>query len=153
MSFPLEVGVATLATVAGAFPHEAVPDGHVAAPHHFYIGVGLLGAVVWVVGDNYRRREPLLAGGGALLALFGFCLTWQWYPVVGAALTLAGLCVALLGVCWPRGLWADYPLRMRLAALLGVAIALDDAIEHAFPIGSPLDWLWMHYLYPLIAGL
>jgi hypothetical protein len=75
------------------FPHEAVPDGAVFAPHHFWIGVGI--------------------------AVFAFGLTWRYYPVTGAVGTLVGL-----------------------------SIALDDAVSHAFGVPTPLDLLWANYIHP-----
>jgi len=130
---------ARLADLLARFPHESVPDGAVFGPHHLYVGVIVLGFAVWVVSDNYPRREPLLAAAGALLALFAFATVWPYYHGTGAALALAGLLVALIGVLWPGGVWTAYPLRWRLVAFLGVSIAADDIVEHAFGIWTPLD--------------
>jgi len=127
-----------VALVAG-FPHEGVPDGAVFGPHHLYIGVATLLLAVWVVSNNLPHREPLLAAVGALTALFAFATIWPYYHGTGAALALTGLLVALVGVCWPGGVWAVYPLRWRLVALMGVLVAFDDVIEHAFGMWTPLD--------------
>jgi len=121
------------------FPAESVPDGVIGAPHHLYIGVLVLVVAILVVADDYARREPLLALTGALTALFAFATVWPYYHVTGALLTLAGLLVVLVGVCWPGGIWAAYPIRWRLVAFLGVLVALDDVIEHAFGVWTPLD--------------
>lgn len=117
------------------FPAEGVPDGAVFAPHHLITGL----LAVWVVADNYPRREPLLAIVGAVFALVGFLLVWRWYPGTGAAMTLAGIVLVPTGVCWPGGMWAAYPVRWRLVALLGALTALDDAASHAFGVWTPLD--------------
>ncbi len=131
--------LALVADLLANFPYEAIPDGAVFGPHHLYVGVIVLGFAAWVVSDNYPRREPLATAAGALLTLFAFATVWPYYHGTGAALALVGLFVALVGVCWPGGIWAVYPRRWRLVAVLGVAIALDDVIEHAFGIWTPLD--------------
>jgi len=127
------------------FPVEAVPDGHIGAPHHLYIGVLVIGLAVWVVSDNRPRREPLLAAVGAVVALFSFATIWPYYHGTGATLTLVGLLVALVGVLWPDGMWAAYPLRWRAVAFVGVYIGADDAVSHAFGLWTPIDGgLWQH---------
>lgn len=131
--------LAPLLVFAAGFPHENVPDGAIGGPHHLYVGVVVVLVAVWVVSDNYPRREPVLAAVGALLALFAFATIWPYYHGTGAMLSLAGLFVALIGVCWPAGVWTAYPTRWRLVALLGVLVALDDVIEHAFGVWTPLD--------------
>lgn len=132
------------------FPAEAVPDGHVLAPHHLFVGLLVAGIAVWVVADDKPQKEPLLVAIGGLFALFGFLFVWKWYPGTGAAMTLAGLTLALLGVLWPGGMWAGYPLRWRLVAFLGVYIAGDDAVSHAFGVWTPLDagWQDVYHLLP-----
>lgn len=74
---------------------EQIPDGHVFAPHHFYIGI--------------------------LVAVFAFVTVWKWYPTLGAMLTL-----------------------------VGVLVALDDVIQHAFQVDTPLHHLWWIVLYPVV---
>jgi len=130
---------ATAARLLADFPHEAVPDGDVGGPHHLYIGVTVVVFAAWVVSDNLPHREPLVAAAGALLALFAFATIWPYYHGTGAVLALAGLMVAVIGVCWPGGMWAGYPLWWRLVAFVGVYIAADDVVEHAFGIWTPLD--------------
>jgi len=134
-----------------SFPHEAVPDSAIFGPHHLYVGVLVVLAVVWVVSDNYPHREPLLAAVGALVALFAFATVWPYYPPVGALGALAGLTLAAVGILWPGGIWGAYPLRARGLAVVGVAVALDDVIEHAFPVATPLDVLFARVIYPVIA--
>ena len=103
-----------------------------------------------MVSDNYRDCEAWVVAGGALTALVAFALTWRHYPAVGAALTLLGLLVAFAAVVI-RPYWAAYSwVGLRGAALLAVLVALDDAVEHAFPVGSPLDWFWIEWLYPAV---
>jgi hypothetical protein len=77
------------------FSPEPIPDGHVLAPHHFYVGIGI--------------------------ALFAFIFVWWVYPRTGATLVFVGLLVAT-----------------------------DDAIQHAFRVDTPLHQFWWHVLYPLI---
>jgi hypothetical protein len=134
------------------FPSEAVPDGHVAAPHHVYLGVLMVLLAVWMVSDDHPGREPWLVGAAVLVAVGAFGLTWRWYPAVGAALTLLSLCVALAALCG-RPYWAAYSwVGFRGAALLGVLVALDDALEHAFGWPMPLDLFWKHWLYGVVSS-
>lgn len=58
---------------------------------------------------------------GVLIAWFAFMFVWSWYPRTGAVL-----------------------------ALLGLGIALDDVIQHAFQVRTPLHLLWWQLLYPVI---
>ena len=133
------------------FPHETVPDGAVFGPHHLYVGVLVLLFAVFIVADDYARREPLVATAGALTALFAFATVWPYYHGTGAALALAGCTLALVGVCWPGGIWAAYPLRWRLVAFVGVVVAFDDVIEHAFGVWTPLDAVFRGVIYPVIS--
>lgn len=50
---------------------------------------------------------------GLLVAGFFFALVWPYYPETGATGTL-----------------------------VGILIALDDAVSHAFGVPTPLDYLW-----------
>lgn len=135
------------------FPVEAVPDGHIGAPHHLYVGVLVVALAVAVVADDYRRREPLLALTGALTAVFAFATVWPYYHGTGALLTLAGLLVAFAGVVSPGGMWSGYPLVWRAVAVVGVLVGLDDAVNHALGWPTPLDGIWMQYLYPVVSNL
>ena len=58
---------------------------------------------------------------GVALALFGFASVWPYYPATGAGF-----------------------------ALIGLLVALDDAIEHATPYSTPLDQVWKRVIYPLV---
>jgi len=135
------------------YPHEAVPDGAVFAPHHYIYGLLLVAALVAVVWDNYPDREPLLVGLGAGTGLFGFLFVWPWYAAAGATLSLAGpiICVVAVLLGWagtPVGdVWDDYPTRYRLGVVLFALLALDDAVEHAFGVWTPLDAAWNAGLY------
>ena len=139
------------------FPHEAVPDGAVFAPHHYTYALGLVLLVVGIVWDNYRDREPLFAVLGAGVGLFGFLFVWQYYPAAGAILALAGPVVTigavLLGSTGTAvgGVWDDYPPRYRVATVLFSLVALDDAVEHGFGVPTPLDVLWVRYLSDRVA--
>jgi hypothetical protein len=59
---------------------------------------------------------------GLLVAAFAFSLVWPHYPKTGATGTI-----------------------------LGVLIALDDALSHALGIWTPLDWIWEAYLSGVVA--
>lgn len=135
------------------FPHDLVPDGAIFAPHHLYLGALLLLGVCWVVSDNYADQEAWVVATATLAALFGFALTWRYYPTVGAALVLAGLSAALLAVL-TRSYWTGYGWAgHRGLALVGVLVALDDALEHALGVPTPLDQLWGRWLLPAVRGL
>lgn len=58
---------------------------------------------------------------GLAITAFGFGSVWRYYPVTGSVMTIVGL-----------------------------LIALDDAIEHTFDVATPLDLLWGRFLYPLL---
>lgn len=59
---------------------------------------------------------------GVAITIFGFAFVWDPYAEAGAVLTL-----------------------------LGIAIALDDAVSHAFGVWTPLDALWQVAIHPVIA--
>lgn len=133
-----------------SFPHEAVPDGNVAAPHHYYyLALAALGAVL-TVWDDYRTREPIIAAGGLVVGLFAFRFMWPitGYHALGAALAVAGPFVTVLAVLNPVGAWAKPASKGGYSARTGVVVvalafgALDDAIEHALDVTTPLDWLF-----------
>jgi hypothetical protein len=58
---------------------------------------------------------------GILVSLFAFVSVWDLYPVTGS-----------------------------LMVLLGLLIAIDDALSHAFGIWTPLDWIWQAGLSKII---
>lgn len=58
---------------------------------------------------------------GTAVSVFGFWSVWQYYPTLGSLLTLVGL-----------------------------AVALDDAVEHAFNVRTPLDEVWKRVIYPAL---
>lgn len=126
-----------------SFPYHGVPDGAVFAPHHIYIGALVALGAAWVVADDIRDREPVGVVSGLSVSLFGFALTWPYYPVVGALLTLGGLGVASISLT--RRYWFNFP-KAAVVVAFGVAIAADDALEHAFGWPMPLDWFWKVWL-------
>lgn len=58
---------------------------------------------------------------GVVVAVFGFWSVWDLYPVTGAGMVLVGLLVAL-----------------------------DDAVSHAFGWPTPLDLVWKKAIYPVV---
>lgn len=128
--------------IPATFPYEMIPDGAVFANHHYYIGMGVAALAVASVWDD-QRWDPLAVAVGLGIGLFGFALTWRYHPVTGATLALAGPTMSAGALA--RSYWRR---RRRRAAwvLVGLLITLDDAIEHAFGVWTPLDALWVHHL-------
>mgnify|MGYP006873390141 FL=1 len=46
--------------------------------------------------------------------------------------------------------WWIYPRTRAALTLLGLLIALDDAVQHAFSVHTPLHHLWWGVLYPIV---
>lgn len=129
------------------FPYEQVPDGMVFAAHHYnYLALAAFFAVL-TAWDDYRRREPLVSAGSLAVGLFAFLFMWPvpGYHSLGAALAILGPLALVVSVFRPGSPWrrppsdGGYPLRTGVAAVVLSLGALDDAVEHAFPVGSPLD--------------
>ena len=146
------------------FPHERVPDGTIVAPHHSVIGgLFVLLAVYWAAdGEN----KPATVAGLAVSA-FGWSHMWAGaYPVLGATVTLAGLLwtaeTVLRSPEWSGVRWTTDAtgrlasvrrlLTPRTVAFVGALVALDDVVEHAFGVWTPLDWLWSVAIAPALAG-
>ncbi|UPV99791.1 hypothetical protein M0R88_14880 [Halorussus gelatinilyticus] len=133
----------------GGFPAEAEPDGAVFGPHHFYLGVLLILLVCWIFHDADDETGPWGIAGLTFLSVFWFALTWPYYPEVGAAGVLASLGVATFAAMRPR--WWRYGVVPQTALLLGLFVAWDDALSHAFGWWTPLDSLWARYLHPYVS--
>lgn len=129
------------------FPHELVPDGMVWAAHH-YVYLCLAAAfTTFTVWDDYPGREPLAATGGLAVGVFAFLFMWpvRGYHALGALVALAAPLVAVAAVLRPGGPWrrpasdGGYP-RTKAAVVVVLAVGgLDDAVEHAFGVPTPLD--------------
>lgn len=131
----------------GTFPYEPEPDGAVFGPHHFYLGVLLILLVCWMVYDPESESRPWLVAGMTLLSVFAFSLTWPYYPAVGAFGVLVLLGVATASAVF-RPYWWRNSLPTQFALLVGLFVAWDDALSHALGLQTPLDELWVEYLYP-----
>jgi len=128
------------------FPAEAVPDGNIFGPHHGHMGPIAALIVAWVVSDDLPSQEPVLYVLTVCAAWFAFLFVWPYYHAAGAVLSLVGLLAALVAVLL-LPFWADYAwLGWRGAALLAVLVGLDDVVEHAFGLATPLDWLWKAHI-------
>lgn len=130
------------------FPVDLIPDGHPFAPHHLYwasFGALLVLLTMW---DN-RRADPWVAAGALVTVLFAFGSIWPFYHDFGAAVTLAGLTMAL-GAPLRRSYWSGVGRRRTALYILFVLAALDDAVEHALGVWTPLDWLFNQYVIHLI---
>lgn len=133
------------------FPYDTVPDGAVMAPHHLYIGFGLLVVAILIVWDD-RPADPVATLLSALAVFFGFLFVWPYYAVVGAAMTLFGLAAAPVAAYVDRDVFLEARSTKTAIgmAVAGWLIAVDDVIEHAFGIPTPLDLLFNEVLRPLL---
>jgi hypothetical protein len=61
---------------------------------------------------------------GIGIAVFGFLFVWWVYPRTGATL-----------------------------ALVGLLVALDDVVQHAFQVRTPLHFVWWGVVYPVIRAV
>lgn len=143
------------------FPAETVPDGSVAWPHHYALGLYVAGLVALLVLNDARTTDPLGVLLGVAVGLFCWYHLWgTGYPVVGALGTLVGLVLASVFVVASiplpftgarlGGFWSRYGTGPALLVALGLAIALDDWVSHALGWWSPLDHLWKVAIYPVM---
>ena len=58
---------------------------------------------------------------GVAAAVFGFASVWPYYPVTGAGM-----------------------------AIVGILVAADDLVSHAFGWPTPLDQLWKRAILPIV---
>ncbi|WP_435062375.1 hypothetical protein [Halobaculum sp. EA56] len=139
--------------ILAAFPVEAVPDGSTLIPHHATYGLLAALAVLATVWDDYRHREPLAEAVGVLVGLFAFVVVWPWRPPIGATLAHVGPLAALAWMWRPGSAWGDrYPRRVQLVATGAILVGLDDIVEHAWPVPSPLD-TGFHVLGPTVSAV
>ncbi|QZP37747.1 hypothetical protein [Halobaculum magnesiiphilum] len=132
-----------------AFPVEAVPDGSTLIPHHATYGLLAAVVVLATVWDDHRHSEPLTEATGVLVGLFAFVVVWPWRPPIGATLAHVGPLAALAWMWRPGSAWGRlYPRRVQLVATGAILVGLDDIIEHAWPVPSPLD-TGFHLLGPM----
>jgi len=141
----------------GGFPNELVPDGTIVAPHHYIIGLLVVGFALYLTPDDDKKPYTVAA-----FATSAFAWSHLWAgpsPFLGAVGTVGGLVVGLIAVLWASE-WSDDRwtadtdgrlrrlLTPRLWAFIGLLVALDDAVEHAFGVWTPLDWFWGAFLHP-----
>ena len=139
-----------LLAAAPVWPVDTVPDRTVLAPHHFWTGLLLVYFAIWHIADDYVHREPSSAMAGVLVGVIGF-LAWEWHPILGAVLSHAGLLVILYAVAVGDYLTEYRWFGHRGVVLLGLLIAADDAVEHAWGIWTPLDSLvWAEWIIPVL---
>lgn len=122
------------------FPHDAVPDNAIFAPHHLYIGVILLLVGTLIVWDN-QADDPHHTLLTTLGLLFAFTFIWPYYPLTGALIALMALVILPISLYVESSLWRSHRRAIALT-VVGYLIAVDDIVEHAFGIPTPLDWLF-----------
>jgi len=134
----------------GWFPHEAVPDGTVWVAHHYtYLALAAAFAS-FTVWDDYRTKEPVVVTGSLLAGVFAFLFMWpiRGYHELGAILALLMPVIGVAAIIRPRSPWwhspsgGGYPPRTALAICALSVGALDDAVEHAFGVPTPLDTIF-----------
>lgn len=128
------------------FPHDLVPDGHIMAPHHLYIGIAVMALALAMMWDD-RETDPYLAAASVMGMGFSFTFVWPFYHATGAAMSLAFLALGALAPLIRLDYWSGQEqLRRGVAHTLlyavGLLVAADDLLEHAFGIWTPLDWLF-----------
>lgn len=129
------------------FPHEAVPDGAVFAPHHFWIGAVLVAFALIRVGE---RRKIGAWWTGLVLAgcVFAFGSVWPTFPVLGASMTIVAsvwLGVAIVSLRESTfGWWL---------AVGGYLLLVDDVLQHSFGWPMPVDVVWNLILSPAVFRL
>ena len=129
------------------FPVDRVPDGAIFAPHHAYLGTGVV-ALVLATMWNDSTREPWAAAAALVAVVFSFATVWPFYPEVGAAVALLG--VGALAVAPARDYWRPKTRTLLAAYYVGVLIVADDVLEHALGVWTPLDAFWNVLLHPLV---
>ena len=143
------------------FPAETIPDGSVAWPHHYGLGLYLVVLAAVVALNDTRTTDPLGVFAGAAVGLFGWFHLWgTGYPVAGALATLLGLLVSTISVVRsvtvPKvgiqigGFRSRYGRGHALVVGLGLVVAFDDWVSHALGIWTPLDWFWHIAIYPIM---
>jgi len=134
------------------WPVDVIPDATVLAPHHYYIGPLVALFVILHVADDKPDKEPSFTILGVLVALFGF-LTWQWHPIAGATLSHIGALILGISVFLPfmqQYNWQGH----RGLLFIGWLVMMDDLIEHAWGIATPLDSiLWADVIVPALQYL
>jgi len=130
-----------------SFPHEDEPDGEVGGPHHAYIGLGgYLVAMLGVLSSFF----PAVGTVAAFVAWFGFQYVWPFYAPTGAALALGGVSALLVATLATAPAWVAASPLWFVVALLGALVALDDVLEHALEIATPVDRFWKSRLAPAL---
>jgi hypothetical protein len=99
-----------------------------------------------------RPADPVATLLSGMLTLFGFLWVWPFYPVVGAAMSLTGLAAAPLAGYVDRDVFREARSTKTAVgmAVVGWLIAVDDVVEHAFGVATPLDTLFNGLIRPLL---
>lgn len=143
------------------FPAETVPDGSVAWPHHYALGLYLVALAALVALNDTRTTDPLAVLAGAGIGLFSWFHLWgTGYPVAGALASILGVVVVGLAVVRSvslpvigiqiGGFRSRYGRDHAIVVLVGLVVAFDDWVSHAFGIWTPLDWIWGVAIYPIM---
>jgi len=128
---------------------EFVPDGAILDTHHAYIGILLIALSLWAISDDVRS-EPLIGIVSVAGSMFSFLFIWPYYPLAGFVLSLGFIATALLSIVVEYRLWRHYPRKYLAMYLVGVLILSDDIVSHGLGVSTPLDYVWVHYIYPLL---
>lgn len=143
------------------FPAETVPDGSVAWPHHYALGLYLVVLAAIVALNDTRTTDPLGVLASAGVGLFGWYHLWgTGYPVAGALAAILGVVTCGLAVVRSihlpvvgiqiGGFLSRYGRGHATIVIVGLLVAFDDWASHALGVWSPLDWFWGVAIYPFM---
>jgi hypothetical protein len=124
------------------FPYHAIPDGSAAQPHRNARAIEQAIVPEQMVWDRYPRHDPWIELTDIQTGHDGFQMIWTRYPAMGATLVLASNAVVILSpIVLPT--WREYwPWPQRVAVVALGLLALDDSVQHALGVWTPLDAAW-----------
>lgn len=129
-----------------AFPVEAIPDGDVGFPHHFWHGI--FGAIIGLFAVRYESRRPWVTFAGVALAVYGWVFLWgnAVSPFLGALFSLVGVTGAIVAVVlspyWRAHTRSEYRTVV-VSALRSLRSDPREAVREAvattlYPVANPL---------------
>lgn len=124
------------------FPAEPVPDGAFFGPHHFIYPLYIVLLLYFIYMNDDPDSKPISIPFGAGIALFGWFHLWPFYPVTGTIAALIGVLTVIVGATLAR----DRSPKLRASVVVLGIVALDDWIDHAFHVDTPLSLVFSNYI-------